>query len=116
MADGSPATPSRLQAIPGLPPEVSGRLLARLAAEPAVQEVWLYGSRAMGRHRPGSDIDLTLVAPQLSHADRLRLMEALDELLLPWSIDLSLHHELPEALRRQVAQEGKRLGLGGCHG
>jgi len=25
-----------------------------------VREVWLYGSRAMGRHRPGSDIDLTL--------------------------------------------------------
>ncbi len=45
--------------IPGLPPEASARLLALLTAEPAVQEVWLYGSRAMGCHRPGSDIDLT---------------------------------------------------------
>jgi hypothetical protein len=56
----------------------------------------------VGRHRPGTDIDLTLVAPQLSHADRLRLMEVLDE--------------LPEALRRHVVQGRKRLGLGGCHG
>lgn len=32
-----------MAAIPGLPPEASARLLALLSAEPAVQEVWLYG-------------------------------------------------------------------------
>jgi hypothetical protein len=50
------ATPA---AIPGVAPEASARLLALLSAEPAVEEVWLYGSRAMGRHHAGSDIDLT---------------------------------------------------------
>jgi len=95
--------------IPGVPPGASARLLAVLSAEPAVREVWLYGSRAMGRHRPGSDIDLTLVAPDLSHQGRLRLMGALDDLLLPWSIDLSLHHELPELLAQHVARVGRRL-------
>jgi len=95
--------------IPGLPPEVAARLLALLTAEPTVREVWLYGSRAMGRHRPGSDIDLTLVAPGLRHEDRLRLMGALDDLLLPWSIDLSLHHELPDPLRQHVGRVGRRL-------
>ena len=101
--------PAAIAGIPGLPPEASARLLAVLSAEPAVQEVWLYGSRAMGRHRPGSDIDLTLVAPNLRHHDRLRLMAALDDLLLPWSIDLSLQHELPEPLRQHVARVGRRL-------
>ena len=100
------ATPA---AIPGVPPEASARLLALLSAEPAVQEVWLYGSRAMGRHHAGSDIDLTLVAPGLSHQGRLRLMGALDDLLLPWSIDLSLRHELPESLAQHVARVGRRL-------
>jgi len=104
---------SAMAVIPGLPPEASARLLAVLSAEPAVQEVWLYGSRAMGRHRPGSDIDLTLVAPDLHHGDRLRLMGALDDLLLPWSIDLSLLHELPEPLRQHVARVGRRL-VPGC--
>jgi predicted nucleotidyltransferase len=108
--DAEAATAALIPAlIPGLPPEISARLLALLTAEPAVREVWLYGSRAMGRHRPGSDIDLTLVAPGLCHADRLRLMGALDDLLLPWSIDLSLHHELPEPLRQHVARVGLRL-------
>lgn len=99
------------EAIPGLPAEASARILALLHAEAAVREVWLYGSRAMGRHRPGSDIDLTLVAPDLGHADRLRLMAALDDLLLPWSIDLSLHHELPAPLREHVARVGRRLAV-----
>jgi predicted nucleotidyltransferase len=103
--------PAAIAGIPGLPPEASARLLAVLSAEPAVQEVWLYGSRAMGRQRPGSDIDLTLVAPGLGHHDRLRLMGALDDLLLPWSIDLSLHHELPDYLRDHVARMGRRLAL-----
>jgi predicted nucleotidyltransferase len=90
-----PAAITAITAIPGLPPEASARLLAVLGAEPAVQEVWLYGSRAMGRHRPGSDIDLTLVGPNLRHDDRLRLIAALDDLLLPWSIGLSLSTSCP---------------------
>ena len=111
MAEPPDAVAATAAAIPGLPQEVSARLLAVLSAEPAVQEVWLYGSRAMGRHRPGSDIDLTLVAPDLRHHDRLRLMGALDDLLLPWSIDLSLKHELPDSLRDHVARVGRRLAL-----
>jgi len=105
----SSSPPSSQDSIPGLPDEASASILALLRAEPAVHEVWLYGSRAMGRHRPGSDIDLTLVAPPLTDNDRLRLMTALDDLLLPWSIDLSLRHELPEALRAHVARVGRRL-------
>jgi predicted nucleotidyltransferase len=109
MAEISGAAAATPAAIPGVPPQASARLLALFSAEPAVQEVWLYGSRAMGRHHSGSDIDLTLVAPNLSHHDRLRLMGALDDLLLPWSIDLSLRHEQPEPLRQHVARVGRRL-------
>jgi uncharacterized protein len=108
------AEPSAAMAvIPGLPPEAWARLLVVLSAEPAVQEVWLYGSRAMGRFRSGFDIVLTLVAPGLRHDYRLRLMGALDDLLLPWSIDLSLLHELPEPLRQHVARVGQQLVVPG---
>ena len=109
MAEIPAAAAATPVAIPGVPPQASARLLALLNAEPAVQEVWLYGSRAMGRHRPGSASDLTLVAQGLRHNDRLQLMGALDDLLLPWSIDLSLLHELPESLAQHVARVGRRL-------
>jgi hypothetical protein len=39
-------------------------------------------------------------------------MGALDDLLLPWSIDLSLRHELPESLAQHVARVGRRLAPG----
>jgi hypothetical protein len=49
------------------------------------------------------------VAPGLSHQDRLRLMGAFDDQLLPWSMDPSLEHELPESLAQPVAWVGRRL-------
>jgi anaerobic selenocysteine-containing dehydrogenase len=76
-------SPAALEAIPGLPPEASRRLLQLLAAEAAVRQVWLYGSRAMGRQRHGSDIDLTLVGEDLDGNMLLQLMQAIDDLLLP---------------------------------
>lgn len=95
--------------IPGLSLAASEALLRTLHSSPRVEEVWLYGSRAMGRHRPGSDVDLTLVGRQLSHPDRLDLMEAIDALMLPWSVDLSLLAELPADLRAHVSRVGRRL-------
>jgi predicted nucleotidyltransferase len=103
----SPQPSTELRPIPGLPPEASTRLLEVLAAHPAVEEAWLYGSRAMGRHRPGSDVDLTLGGDRLSHADLLALMGAIDDLLLPWQVDLSLHRELNDDLRAHVQRVGR---------
>ena len=52
----------------------------------------LYGSRALGRQRAGSDVDLCLVAPSMELGELLELGAALDDLLLPWQIDLQLRH------------------------
>ncbi len=50
---------------------------------PKVGEAILYGSRAKGSYRPGSDIDLTLKGNELSYQDLLNIELALDDLLLP---------------------------------
>ncbi len=50
--------------IPGLPNEASEQLLLAISAHPLVQRVVLYGSRALGRQRSGSDVDLCLHAPE----------------------------------------------------
>lgn len=105
----SPSPSPGAAEIPGLSPAASEALLGTLRSCPRVEEVWLYGSRAMGSHRPGSDVDLTLVGHQLSHPDRLDLMEAIDALMLPWSVDLSLLAELPADLRAHVSRVGRRL-------
>lgn len=94
-------------AIAGIPAQAQQRLLEHLATQPQLQVVWLFGSRAMGRHQPGSDIDLCLEGPRLSHSDRLRLMAAVDDLLLPWRLDLVLRHELPSDLDAHVQRVGR---------
>ena len=78
--------------IPGLPEADSRRLLDLIQTHPSVKQVVLYGSRALGRQRPGSDIDLCLEAPAMTLGELLELGGALDDLLLPWRIDLQLRH------------------------
>ena len=65
-----------------------------LAHYTEVEKAVLYGSRAMGTYRPGSDIDLTLCGGELNHTLLTRIDHELDDLLLPYQIDLSLMSSL----------------------
>jgi len=65
-----------------------------------IEKVLLYGSRAKGNYKNGSDIDLTIVESGMSFSDLLKLENELDDLLLPYKIDLSLKRNInnPELL------------------
>ena len=95
--------------IPGIPEQTQQRLLQCLTTQPQLRAVWLFGSRAMGRHQRGSDIDLCLEGQQLCHTDHLMLMAAVDNLLLPWRVDLVLRHHLPAELEAHVQRVGRCL-------
>jgi len=95
--------------IPGISGPQQQSLLDVLIQQADVDAIWLFGSRAMGRERPGSDIDLCVDAARLTHLDRLRLMADIDELLLPWTVDLALLHELPPDLLSHVQRVGRCL-------
>jgi len=78
----------------GLSEATVGKIRAVLSGFPEVTKAVLYGSRAKGTFRPGSDIDLTLCGPGLSFSLLVRIDTALDELLLPYEMDLSLMSSL----------------------
>ena len=67
----------------------------------------LLGSRAIGRYQLGSDIDLCLEAPGLTHAHRLQLLTALDDLLLPCRVDLVVQHQLDADVEHHVQRVGQ---------
>ena len=93
--------------IPGLPNEASEQLLMAISAHPQVEQVVLYGSRALGRQRSGSDVDLCILAPEMGLAELLELGAQLDDLLLPWRIDLQLDHLIThEGLRNHIQRAG----------
>ncbi len=88
------ATPQATPASHGLPAAAVAKIKDALATFPAIETATLYGSRALGSHRPGSDIDLTLAGDGLDARTLARLDGALDDLLLPWRFDLSLQSSL----------------------
>ena len=70
----------------------------------------LYGSRAKGNFKTGSDIDLTLIGEGLSYKDLMDISIELDDLLLPYEFDLSLYHDIEnDALRSHIQRVGKAL-------
>lgn len=65
-----------------------------------IKEAILYGSRAKGNYKPGSDIDLTLKGNGLCLEQMNKIGNDLDDLLLPYVFDLSIFHQItnPELL------------------
>ncbi len=61
---------------------------------PEVEETILFGSRANGKFKPGSDIDLTLKGADVNLSIVNKISMELDELLLPYTIDLSIYHQI----------------------
>lgn len=89
----------------GLSADTVARLTSVFARFPDVEKAVLYGSRAKGNYRKGSDIDLTLFGEGLTDKVMSRIYWALDDLLLPYKIDLSLfsglkHPRLIDHIRR----------------
>lgn len=92
----------------GLPATTLARLRALLAQHAAVRRAIIYGSRAKGNYRPGSDIDLTLDAPDLPFAEFLRIEQDIDDLLLPYQVDLSRLADIePGPLREHIERVGQ---------
>lgn len=61
---------------------------------PEIESAILYGSRAKGNYREGSDIDITLKGAALTTAHVLRISNAIDDILLPYQFDISVWHTI----------------------
>ncbi|MDP5009267.1 MAG: nucleotidyltransferase domain-containing protein, partial [Glaciimonas sp.] len=91
----------------GLSDATIEKICGVFARFPAVEKAVLYGSRAKGNFKSGSDIDLTLYGATLTHDLLTTIADELDELLLPYMIDLSLFAQLDHAkLREHIARVG----------
>lgn len=78
----------------GLSPQTIEKICSVLKGHPEIESAIIYGSRAKGTFKPGSDIDLTLVGSSLTTTELLRIENELDDLLLPYTIDLSIKEQI----------------------
>ena len=61
---------------------------------PEIEQALLYGSRAKGVYKPGSDIDLTLKGESIDLSVMNQIGLTLDDLLLPYTFDLSVYSHI----------------------
>jgi len=68
-----------------------------LCRYPVINKAILYGSRAKGNYRNGSDIDLTLLGgDDLNLSILARILSEIDDLLLPYSFDISIYQDISD--------------------
>jgi type I restriction enzyme S subunit len=78
------------------------------AVFPEIRSAVIYGSRAKGNFKPGSDIDLTLHGEFLTTALLAKVSSQLDDLLLPYTFDISIFDEIDHVkLREHIERVGK---------
>ena len=80
-------------------------IVAVFSHHPEIEKAVLYGSRAKGNYRTGSDIDLTLFGRDLDLKLLGRIDGEFDDSSLPYKIDLSIfsnltHPDLNEHIQR----------------
>lgn len=92
----------------GLKESVVQKIQQVLSNHSEVQKAVLYGSRAMGNYKPGSDIDLTLEGAALTLKQLNGIEDKLDDLLLPYELDLSIFHQIDSP---DLLEHIKRVGL-----
>jgi predicted nucleotidyltransferase len=92
----------------GLPQSAIQKICAVLSRHPQVEKAILYGSRAKGNYKNGSDIDLTLRGVDLSLNVIYKILDDLDELLLPYTIDLSIFNDIGDP---DMVEHIQRVGI-----
>jgi predicted nucleotidyltransferase len=76
-----------------------------------IKEAVLYGSRAKGTYRPGSDIDITLHTDEtFTYNDLLYLAGEAEDSDMPYFVDISVFDKLQNPdLKAHIQRVGKTL-------
>ncbi len=94
----------------GIAPSTLAKLLRVFEETPALEAVYLFGSRARGDHRTDSDIDLAVDAPQMGVGDFIRLHQQVERLGLMYRVDMiSLQDKIDDRFAGFIARDRRVL-------
>jgi predicted nucleotidyltransferase len=92
-----------------LPEKLRKQLVRLLSAQPEVEKVILFGSRARGDAEERSDVDLAIAAPTASPRQWLEIVFLLEEADTLLRIDIVRWEEASVPLQERILTEGKVL-------
>ena len=86
-------------------------IINELKRFPQIEKTVIFGSRAMGNYKAGSDIDLAIFGKYVDFEVLVRLGAALNyELPIPYKVDIIHFESLKnQALKNHILKEGKML-------
>lgn len=90
----------------GLSEDIISKIIAVFKEYPEVKQVIIYGSRAMGNFREGSDIDLTLKG-KITSETLAQIVMQIDELNTPYLFDISIFDSLKS---KDLIEHIERMG------
>lgn len=92
----------------GLNQETIDKTNSVFKKHPEIEKVIIYGSRAKGNYRTGSDIDLTLFGSDLEYDLIGRISSEIDDLNTPYLFDISIYKLLnAPSLEDHINRVGK---------
>jgi len=93
----------------GLPDRTIKAIHDILSGYPEVDQAVLYGSRAKGNYKDGSDIDLTLIGgAELTLPVLHRIVTQLEDSSIPYMVDLSILEQIHDL---EVKAQIQRCGV-----
>ena len=96
----------------GLRQGLVDNIIEAIASVEEVDQAIIYGSRAKGDYREGSDIDIVIKGENLSQKELNQVGLALDDLELPYLFDLAIYHHINnDDLKQHIKRVGKTLYL-----
>jgi predicted nucleotidyltransferase len=73
-----------------------------------IDKAVLYGSRAKGNYKAGSDIDIAIFSVDINLTELNKLSTELDDLLLPYIFDLTIHQQIKN---KDLLEHISRVGV-----
>lgn len=73
-----------------------------------IEEVIIYGSRAIGNYKIGSDIDLTIKGKDFNYEQLNKIIFQIDNLNSPYKFDISIYSEL---INKELIEHINRIGI-----
>ncbi|MFV7234260.1 MULTISPECIES: nucleotidyltransferase domain-containing protein [Flavobacterium] len=92
----------------GLNKETISKINSVFVKHSEIEKVIIYGSRAKGNFRNGSDVDLTLFGNELKYGLVGEINFEIDDLNTPYLFDISIYNQLTsESLKDHINRVGK---------
>lgn len=84
-------------------------IIKSLRAMPEIEKAIIFGSRAMGNYKKGSDIDIAIIGKNINDKIVTRLSSILNqELPIPYFVDVADYNSIAiSELKKHIDKEGK---------